>query len=257
MSAARLAFALLLAVAMNAGARGVSTAPTSPAAMEFVTSQLSLTSCERVVGVLPVAGGFRIAIDSELPGPRCDALGVIDITLGAFPPGTYRVSTAVTFPGTPPTSFEDGSTTFVVSPGVTSTTAGDDITQADLSGIWTTPNEPYTGFALIHSDGMGTMGRRGRVTGLWYDYSGTQPTWTLLLLDGSQFIFTGSVVQPVATGTGATRTITQPAVGTARLDVDGNGNVRLRGNVEQRAFDFPLERFRWPRAAWPAPANPN
>lgn len=242
---------LLLAAASNVDARLLTVTPTAPVALEFVHATIGLSSCERVAGVEPTEGGFQIRIDSELPGPACDALGTRDLTLGAFPPGTYAITTIVSFPGRPPT-VEDGSATITVTASVASTFPGDDLPRVDLSGIWTTPSEPYTGFAFIQSEAPPVNGfHSSTITGIWYDFRESgELGWTLLLFDSTG----GRIVRPVATGQGATRTIAQPVVGTASLALAPNDGLRLRGTIDGRAFDLPLERFRWTRAAWPARA---
>lgn len=248
---ALLVAASFLAAASTVDARSITISPTAPVALEFVHATVSLSSCERVAGVEPTEGGFQVLIDSELPGPRCDALGSRDLTLGAFPPGTYAITTIVRFPGRPPT-IEDGSATITVSASVASTFPGDDLPRVDLSGIWTTPSEPYTGFAFIESETPPVNGfHSSTITGIWYDFrENGQQAWTLLLFDSTG----GRIVRPLATGSGATRTIAQPVVGTATLAIAPNNGLRLRGTIDGRAFDLPLERFRWTRAAWPARA---
>lgn len=251
-----IAFALLPAAT---SARTYQVLPANPTAMEFVELRSDLGGeCERLRNVEPVAGGFRVNITLLSLGLRCDEIlpGALDFTLGAFAPGTYRVTTRINcIDCSPPTFDEPTFTTFTVSPGVASPVAGDDYTQVDLSGIWTTPSQAFTGFAFVHSDGLGANGRTARVTGLWYDYgSAGQPTWSLLLLDGTPFRLAGQVVRAVPTGTGANRTIALTTIGSATLALDAAGSYRLQGSVDQRGFDLTLERFRWTRSAWPSRA---
>jgi hypothetical protein len=251
-----IAAALSFACTSIAGARSFTISPSSPTAMEFVHLYTTIGGeCERVRGVEPVEGGFRIVFDRYDLGLRCDEVLTFALTLGGFAPGTYRISSRVYCNGCAPAVYDDPRTlTFTVLPAAASAAPGDDVPQADLSGIWTTPSEAYTGFAFVHSGSVGAQGRELRVTGFWYDYSGSQATWSMLLLDGSRSRLAGTVVRAVPSGTGASRTIALAPAGNATLERDAAGNWRLSGNVEQRSFDFPVERFRWARAAWPGPA---
>ena len=251
-----LAFAALAVFATSAGARNYTVSPATPTAMEFVQLRSFIGGCERLRGVEVVDGGFRINIEALTTGLTCDEVLPLTLTLGAFAPGFYRVTTRISCNiCSPPVFDEPQQSSFTVSAGVASTVAGDDRPQSELSGIWTSPSEPFTGFAFIHSDGVGATGRSARVTGLWYDYGATgQVAWTLLLLDGTPFRLTGQVVRALPTGTGTSRTIVLSPVGNATLVLAPSGGYRLSGNVEQRVFDFPIERFRWVRAAWPGRA---
>lgn len=252
---------LALVVAATANARPYSVSPSNPVALELVHLQASLNSCERLRGVEAADGGFRIDIQALASGLPCDDLGTQTFTLGAFPPGTYRITTRITCNDcSPPVFDEPGATTITVSPAPASNSPGGDRPDEDLSGIWTAASEPYTGFAFIASGGVDAQGRRtGGITGLWYDYSGTQPTWTVLLLaGGGEFGGTGQIVRAVPTGTGASRTVAFVPVGTATLSSGIMTNLerprRLTGSIDGRAFDLMLERFRWTRSAWPARA---
>lgn len=246
-----------MVAATTVGARNLAISPANPTAMEFVHLRTSINGeCETVQGIDTVEGGFRVVFKLTELGIRCDTIEELDITLGAFPPGTYRISTRVNCISCSPPFFDEPQTlTFTVAPGVASAIPGDDRPQSDLSGLWTTPNDAFTGFAFVHSGGIGAQGRRNsRVTGLWYDYSGTQPTWSLLLLDDGA----GQVVRAAPTGSGASRTIALVPIGTATLTrgpaSNPNHPLRLVGTIDGRSFDLPLERFRWTRAAWPARA---
>lgn len=196
-----LALASLAVLATPAEARNYRVSPANPVALELVHVETSVNGCERVRGVEAVDGGFRVNIQTPTTGLPCDDLYVTTLTLGAFPPGTYRLTTRVTCNDCSPPVFDEPQvTTITVTPAAASSTPGDDIPSVDLSGIWTTASEPFTGFAFIASGGVDTQGRRtGGITGLWYDYSGTQPTWTVLLLNNSS----GPIVRAVPTGTGA------------------------------------------------------
>lgn len=257
----RIVLLLLIALlpATGAHARRYEVYPANPTAMEFVQLRSDFGGeCSRLRNVEPITGGFRVNITLLGLGLRCDEIipNGLNFTLGAFAPGTYRVVTRINCNDCSPAIFDDPEvTTFTVSPGVASNVAGDDYTQLDLSGIWTTPSEAFTGFAFIHSDGLGESGRTARVTGLWYDYGGNgQTTWSLLLLDGTPNRMTGRVMRAVPNGSGASRTIGLSPIGDATLVRTGTDAYRLGGVVDARGFDFPIERFRWTRAAWPSRA---
>lgn len=259
MTRTMLAILLALLPAAASQARRYEVFPANPTAMEYVRLRTSvIAECERLRSVEPVTGGFRVNITLLSLGLRCDTVIAdgLDFTLGAFAPGTYRVTTRYNcIDCSPPTWDDPEVTTFTVSPGVASPVPGDDYTQLDLSGIWTTPREAFTGFAFIHSDGLGANGRTARVTGLWYDYgAGGQTTWSLLLLDGTPNRLAGRVMRAVPSGTGAARTITLSVIGEAELVRTGTDAYTLDGVVNERGFNFPIERFRWTRAAWPSRA---
>jgi hypothetical protein len=242
--------------APTAGARQYSVSPANPTALELVHLQANINGCERIRGVEATNGGFRINIDARDVGTPCDDLGVTSFTLGAFPPGTYSLSTRVTCNDcSPPVFDEPPVTTVTVSPAPAPNNPLLDSPVVDLSGIWTARGEPYTGFAFIASGGVDAQGNLTTgLTGLWYDYSGAQPTWTILLLGGSS----GQIVRAVPTGTGANRTVELVPVGTATLSDNVMTSLetprRLTGTIDGRAFDLTLDRFRWTRAAWPARA---
>ena len=252
-----LSLVALALFAMQASARTYSVSPANPVALELVHLQVGLNSCEGVRGVEAIDGGFRINIQTPTTGLPCDDLGFTSFTLGAFPPGTYRLTTRITCIDCTPSVFDEpGVTTFTVTAATASTAPFDDRPSVDLSGIWTTPSEPFTGFTFMQARGFDAQGRPdSSLTGIWYDYSGTQPTWTLLLSgQGSSQVF-----RAVPSGTGTNRTIALVAVGTARIvsraPMGGFENWHLVGTIDGREFDYPLERFRWTRAAWPAPRS--
>ncbi|HET7843528.1 MAG TPA: hypothetical protein VFL14_05215 [Xanthomonadales bacterium] len=247
--------ALALSATVTA-ARQYEVSPASPVALELVHLQAILNGCERLRGVEPIDGGFRVNIQARTTGMQCDDLTPFSFTLGAFPPGTYRITTRITCNDcSPPVFDEPPDTTITVAPAPASSAPLDDIPVQDLSGVWTAASEPYTGFTFIASAGLDAQGRRnGRITGLWYDYSGTQPTWSVILLDGP----TGPIMRAVPSGTGANRTVTFVPVGTATLASNAMRPLatpwRLTGTIDGRPFDLMLERFRWTRYAWPARA---
>jgi hypothetical protein len=244
-----------LALAPAAMARPLAIAPANPTALEFVHLRTTLSNCEQVLGVEPTNGGLRVVIRVRGSGATCGSTAPLDLTLGAFPPGTYRLQTRLVGDDFSPPFDEPDTITFTVSTGPSSTAPGDDLPSIDLSGVWTTPSEPYTGFFFIEAGALDAQGRRrGSFTGIWYDYSGAQATWTLLLSG----LGTSQIFRPIPTGTGANRTVTFAPVGTARIvsraGMGGPESWYLRGTIDGRDFDYPLERFRWTRAAWPGRA---
>lgn len=254
---------VLLAVTLAPGAaqsRGLSIAPANPTALEFVQVTVDvIASCEdvRFRGFGAGDGNqgtITLFVDRFAGGVQCDDGDRFTLTLGAFPPGTYRLQTVVGNTVSPPVV--DGQLDFVVTPGTT-TAIPRDRPQEDLSGVWVTAAEPFTGFTFINSGAFvqfpDGVGRANRVTGLWYDYSGGTPTWTTLLLDSvnNPDIYSGQVTRAVPAGVGPERTVTFTAVGTATLRRNGTG-WRIDGSIDGRTFNFPLERFRHTRVAWPA-----
>lgn len=250
-----LALVALAAIPFGSAARSLTINPSNPVALEYVHLTTTIRNCERVLFVEPNLGGFSVWFDQGPSGQQftCDEVLPLTLTLGAFTPGEYVIRTVITGPDFTPPIVEPETATILVRPAPSSTIPGDDTPESELSGIWTTPAEPFTGFAFVHSAGPPTQaGRSNGITGLWYDYSGAQATWTMLLLGGGYSNYGGQIVRPVPTGTGSARTIMLTPVGTATLSSDMSGmNWRLRGTIDQRAFDFPLERFRWTHAAWP------
>lgn len=247
--------ALALAACLPAHAREIRVTPANPTALEFVQVSVDLSVCERMrfSAIAPGEGNrneISLLILRDDFSTQCDATIRVPFTIGAFPPGFYRVRTVTD--GDPP--FIDAGTEFRVTAGPTAGGASANLPQTDLSGIWTAASEPFTGFAFIHSSAVTGQARVDRVTGLWFDYSNSTATWTELLLDsaGTPNNYAGQIVRAVPTGTGASRSIALVPIGTASLTRLGDSDDwRLAGTLEGRAFDLPLQRFRYTRAAFP------
>lgn len=260
MKAVAIAMAFLALVPGMAPARGLSILPTNPTALEYVQVYVNvIASCEdvRFEGFSAGNGNqgtITLFVDRIASGLQCDDVDSFSFTLGAFPPGTYRLQTVVAGSGLPRTV--DGEVDFTVTPGTT-TAIRRDRPQEDVSGVWTSVAEPFTGFTFINSGAFlqapDGVARANRVTGLWYDYSGTTPTWTTLLLDsvGNPNIYSGQVTRAVPTGVGPERTVAFTTVGTATLRRSSPTTWRIDGTIDGRTFNLPLERFRYTRAAWP------
>ena len=256
----RVSIALVLSViATCSSARNISISPANPTALEMiqVTTEVYL-DCEQMgfAGFEPGPSGrsdMVIGFSRDTDGSPCNQPTIVTFTIGAVPPGAYRVRSKVgSIESTPPSY--DGSVEFLVTNAPAAPLREDNLPTEDLSGIWTATTEPFTGFAFINSGGTGAQGRTSRVTGLWYDYSGTQATWTVLLLDGGNASYTGQVVRSVPTGTGPGRTVAFTSLGNATLSRIGSSTRwRLAGTIDGRAVDLTLERFGYTRSAWTLP----
>lgn len=257
-----LLIAAALAVPVAVHARTIRIIPANPTAMEFVQVQIAtIASCERVgfygFQTGQQQGDIVIGVGRDGSGLQCDDLDAnATLTIGAFPPGAYRIRTLVGSVDSTPPSY-DGELSFVVTAGPTSPAPRDDRPIEDLSGIWVAPAEAFTGFAFINSGGVNAQGRANRVTGLWYDYTATTPTWTVLLLDGAGNSYSGQVTRAIPTGAGAARTVAFTPVGNATLTRISDGDTwRLAGTVDGRPIDLTLNRFRYVSAAWPGRVIP-
>jgi hypothetical protein len=231
--------------------------PVDPIALEPVQLFVSLIEfCERVDGVVPVNGGFRVVVRSTDFGPQCDVLGGQYVTIGAFAPGRYRIEVGrygddgAWFPTT------YGTGTLEVRGALTASTLERRPTPAsDLSGVWFSPlDAKSTGLTIFHArtppptpSGDG----RDAITAIWYTYDeGRAPRWYIIVAEPQDFTgqFTGSVLS----FSDATSPPSSRVVGNATLSFDfGATTGILRATVEGRTVELEIERFRWPIRAWP------
>ena len=226
--------------------------PSDPVALELVHLRIQRDTCEAILGVEPMNGGLRVRVRFNDDNPSvCDADEVVRITLGGFTPGSYRVEVLQSFSsGRPPVV--SGTAQFVVQPGPASTVLNDDVPTEDLSGIWVSETEPWTGMFIVNSMAAPAEGEplRRAATIFWFDYDPSgAPTWYVLLNNGSQ----GNVTRYTATGTGSARVVTPTTVGTITSISGWFGPRRVRLTVDGRERDFVIDRFRWTRPAWPSP----
>jgi hypothetical protein len=244
------------------GARLLLTLPGNPTALEPVAAELSLLDgCETVTGVRPIQGGFAILIRREPVDPfLCDAVGEVQVTIGAFPPGRYSLRLMQV----PEQGGADmGGTEFVVSP----TTLGAVRTPwSDLSGLWTAADEePSTALAFIHTLDRGSDGLlRDALVGIWYTYDASgAPTWYYVEAntDGASFgtRMAGTISRYRSTNPAAPgfqRITAGDVVGAFQLRVfDEERPGTITGMLNGRQFDIRLERFRWTRSGWVPPRN--
>lgn len=232
--------------------------PFAPLAMEPVHATFNLTDgCSFVSGVRPENGGFTITVRREPENPfNCDSIVQADVTIGAFPPGTYTVRLA-----RPPSEGGEvyASTEFVVSPPGQTRLRNQ---LADYSGLWTSPEQqPSTGIDLINSyerisPGVG----RNLLSGIWYFYDSTgRPIWYFIEANNTASAFgrqfQGSVYEYRATNPVAAdfqRAVAGSRVGSIEIGFgpldDAARMIVVLNGVEKQ---FRLQRFRWTRAAWP------
>ena len=71
--------------------------PAFPSAFEPLTMVFDyIESCETIAGFRPIAGGFRVELAGRLDFIYCDSVTVDRLSIGAYPPGTYRIELANT-----------------------------------------------------------------------------------------------------------------------------------------------------------------
>src|SRR5689334_2312091 len=119
----RLAVAILaFLLSPCAQARTLSISPANPTALELVHATVSvIASCEdvsfrRFETNDGKQGTIALTITRFANGVQCDDGDQVTLTLGAFPPGAYRLQTVLSFVDASP-PVVDGALDFVVTPG--------------------------------------------------------------------------------------------------------------------------------------------
>jgi hypothetical protein len=237
--------------------------PLEPVALEPVEAHFELESgCEWISGFRVIEGGFRIELarDESIDPFVCDGIVLGSVTIGAFPPGSYRVELA---------SPEDeggavlGTAEFHVRPGFPDFPASKPAALPDQSGFWTSPNEePRTGISIIQSRIPGVPGVTppiDAIAGIWYRYNDDgSPAWLWVDATSSGIgssSYTGTVTRYDVTNVGAPpwqRVVAGTSVGTIAVSFGGlDQPAHVTAVIDGETIEFSLQRFRWLRSAWP------
>jgi hypothetical protein len=230
--------------------------------MEPVEAHFDIShTCEWVTGFRAIEGGFRIELASDLISSpfSCDGILQTSVTIGAFPPGSYRVELA--------RPQNEGGTVmatreFQVLPDIPAYPASRPTPLPDYSGFYLSPEEPRTGMTIIQAripEVPGVTPPTESIAGIWYRYNddGT-PAW--LWVDataGLNFFntYTGTVTRFDTTNVSAPawqRQVAGTPVGTITINFQGlDQPARVSAVINGETIEISLQRFRWLRSAWP------
>ena len=233
--------AALLAFASAATAAASTIVPPQPSALQPVDVRMTVDSCTYTAGTVHVtASGTTLRLTQYLRA--CFAAGtpqVVDVRLGAFPAGDYRLEiyASVEATGTP-----SETVAFTVKPGLDLTLLDPPLNRplTDYTGIWWDPSKPGFGLAL-HQNPVNYG-----LFGAWYVYDGQgQATW--FTLQGGQWIsetkWSGKVYKTTLAA-GALATI--ELGGSAELDFTNlprDGSGRFTFNLPANAGTWSISRF--------------
>mgnify|MGYP003556186601 FL=1 len=232
--------------------------PANPLAMEPIDAYFTIAGgCEWVTGFRIVDNALRVELASDFSSPmNCDGIETAGLTIGAFPPGNYRLELArpVGEGGAVVASNE-----FVVRPAEAPSAFRQ--IWPDRSGLWYSPqDDPRTGMSLVHAaDPAG----RSALTGIWYRYDATgRAVWYIIEASGGTgYSYRGNVYEYAATNPTAPawqRQVDATPVGTIQISFGSwqDRHTRVDAVVNGQAQVFQIERLRWQRSAWIGIAPP-
>lgn len=228
--------------------RQIGFTPADPVALEPITLSFErIISCEKVLGVVPVNGGFRVEL--EFRDGFCDDPGQDEFVLGAFAPGTYRVELAR--PAGQGGGIVDAATITV---GPASVQRDTERSRNDWSGLWFSATDaPSTGMQVVHTRVSPTSLATSLTAFLYtYDSSGA-PAWYVIVAQetGVSRVFRGDVLR-FARGSAPATGVANQMVGNAVITFGTlEDNARLAGSIQGAGFEARMERLRWVRPAWP------
>lgn len=196
-----------------------------------------------------VDSALRVELASDFSSPmNCDCIGQMGLTIGAFPPGNYRLELArpVGEGGAVVASKE-----FVVRAAEAPSAFRH--LGPDRSGLWYSPqDDPRTGMSLVHAaDPAG----RSSITGIWFRYDAIgRAVWYIIEASGG-YSYRGNVYEYAATNPTAParqRQVDATPVGTIQISFGSwlDHPARVDVVVNAQAQLFQLERLRWQRSAW-------
>lgn len=226
--------------------------PLHPLAMEPIDAKFDIAvGCEWVTGFRIVDNALRIEVASDFSNPFvCDAIEASGLTIGALPPGNYRLELARP-------SAEGGAVVAHNEFVVRAATAPSSFRQywPDLSGLWYSPQEdPRTGMSIVHA---ADPDDRSALTGIWYRYDATgQAVWYIIEASGgSGRTYRGNVYEYAATNPTAPawqRQVGATPIGTIQISFGSSLDrpARVDAVVNGQAQVFQIERLRWQRSSW-------
>ncbi len=232
--------------------------PLNPLAMEPIDAYFNIAvGCEWVSGFRIVDNALRIEVASDFSNPFvCDAIDATGLTIGAFPPGNYRLELARP-------SGEGGAVVAHNEFVVRAATVPGSFRQywPDRSGLWYSPQEdPRTGMSLVHA---ADPDDRSALTGIWYRYDDAgQAVWYIVEASGGfGRTYRGNVYEYVATNPSAPdwqRQVDATPIGTIQIAFGSSLDrpARVDAVVNGQAQVFQIERLRWQRSTWIGIAPP-